>query len=71
MPSDDLVKYFIQHTDKKFDDLEKKTVARFVVVEKKIDSLLQLRWTLFGAALGISAVISFLFQVGMAIAGKL
>lgn len=70
MPSDDLVKYFIQHTDKKFSDLEEQTGKRFSGLEVKVDKLISFRWMLIGASVGISGLVSVLFQIGMAIAGK-
>lgn len=58
MPSDDLVKYFIKHTNERFDALE-----------GKVDRLISFRWMLIGVSLGVSGVVSFLFQVFQAVAG--
>ena len=69
MPSDDLVKYFIQHTDKKFSELEVKSGERFSAIEAKVDKLITFRLVLIGSAVGISGLVSILFQVVMAIAG--
>lgn len=59
MPSDDLVKYFINHTDSRFDRLE-----------KKVERLLNFRWMLIGAASAASVVVSVVFEVAKAFAGS-
>lgn len=59
MPSDDLLKYYIKESDKRFDRLE-----------VKIDKLMSFKWKLVGAATGASVVISVLFEVAKAIAGS-
>lgn len=58
MPSDDLVKYFIKHTNDRFDALE-----------GKVDRLISFRWLLIGVSLGVSGVVSMAFQVIQAVAG--
>jgi hypothetical protein len=58
MPSDDLVKYFIENTNKRFDDLE-----------VKVDKLISLRWMLIGAASVMSVVVTVVIEVAKAIAG--
>lgn len=54
----ELVKYYINHTD-----------ARFQEVNKKLDVLLKFRWMLIGASLAISGTVSIMFEVAKAIAG--
>jgi len=58
MPSDDLVKFFIENTNKRFDDLE-----------VKVDKLISLRWMLIGAASVMSVVVTVVIEVAKAIAG--
>jgi len=57
--NDDLLKYFIKMSNERFDSLE-----------GKVDKLISFRWMLIGASVGISGIISVIFQIGMAIAGK-
>lgn len=59
MPSDDLLKYFIKQSNERFDSLE-----------AKVDKLISFRILLIGASVGISGLVSVLFQIGMAITGK-
>lgn len=49
---DKLLKYYISHSDKRFDALE-----------EKVDKLISFRWMLVGASMGISGIISIAFQV--------
>lgn len=58
MPDRELLDYFIQHTD-----------VRFEKVHEKLDILLKFRWMLIGASMAISGTISILFEVAKAIAG--
>jgi hypothetical protein len=59
VPSDDLLKYFIKETNKRFDDLD-----------KKVDRLIGFRWMLVGAATAISAIVSGAFQIAQLWAGS-
>ena len=53
MPKEDeLLKYYISHSDKRFDALD-----------QKVDKLISFRWLLIGASMGVSGVISVAFQV--------
>lgn len=52
MPHKDLIDYYIEHSDKRFDALE-----------KKVDKVLSFRWMLIGAASGVSFVVSIVFKV--------
>ena len=53
MPNDnDLLRYYIEHSDKRFDALD-----------EKIEKLISFRWLLIGASMGISGVVSVAFQV--------
>ena len=53
MPEEnDLLKYHIRHTDKRFD-----------VLEEKVDRLISFRWILVGVSLGVSGVVSMAFQI--------
>lgn len=58
MPSDDLIKYYIEQSDK-----------RFSQIDKKLDKLISFRVMLIGAAAGISGLVSVLFQVAMQVVG--
>lgn len=58
MPSDDLLKYYVDRSDKRFDALE-----------EKVDRLLALRWMLIGAASGASVIVTVLIEVAKAVAG--
>lgn len=59
MPKDDeLLKYYIETSTIRFDRLE-----------EKVDKLINFRIMLVGAAVGISGLVSVLFQVAIAIAG--
>ena len=57
MPNKDLLDYYIEHTDKRFES-----------VHEKLDQLLSFRWMLIGAALAISGTVSVLFEVAKAFA---
>lgn len=58
MANDDLLKYFIKQSNERFDS-----------IESKLDKLISFRWMLIGASVGISGIVSVVFQVVMAIAG--
>lgn len=49
MPSDDLIKDFIERTDKRFDR-----------VDEKLDELIAFRWQIIGGSIGLSALFSVL-----------
>lgn len=57
MASDDLVKYFIDHSNERFDR-----------IEEKVDKLITFRLVLIGSAVGISGLVSIIFQVVVALA---
>lgn len=59
MPDKNLLEYYIQHADKRFDSLD-----------KKIDILMAFRWKIMGAVVAISGIISLGFQIFEAIAGS-
>jgi len=48
---DDLLKYYISHSDKRFD-----------AIEEKMDKLISFRWLLIGASMGVSGIISVAVQ---------
>lgn len=59
MPSDDLLKYFIEKSNERFD-----------AIEKKIDMLISFRLVLIGASVGVSGLISAIFQIAVNWGGK-
>lgn len=58
MPSDDLLKYFMKHTDTRFDSLE-----------RKIEALNVFKWKVIGAGIGTGALAAFVFEVAKSWAG--
>lgn len=50
----ELVDYFIQETNDKFDKLE-----------QKVDQLLEFKWKIIGGSVGLSVFITLIFQVGV------
>jgi hypothetical protein len=56
---DDLLKYYIKHSDSRFDSLE-----------NKMDKMIGFRWLLIGMAAGVSGMVSFLFQMATTISGS-
>ncbi len=60
MPNDnELLRYYIEHSDKRFDALD-----------EKIEKLISFRWLLIGASMGISGVVSVGFQVVQFLSGN-
>lgn len=59
MSDTDLINYFIEHTNKRFDK-----------IEEKVDQLISFRLILIGSAMGVSGVISVIFHVAMAALNK-
>jgi len=57
MPNKELLDYYIEHTDKRFES-----------IHAKLDEILKFRWMLMGAALAISGTVSVLFEVAKAFA---
>lgn len=59
MPSnDDLVKYFIQRTDKRLEEMN-----------QKLDTLMAFRWKIMGAATSASVLISVAWELVKTLAG--
>ena len=56
---DELLKYYISHSDKRFDALD-----------QKVDKLISFRWLLIGASMGVSGIISVAFQVFQFLSGE-
>lgn len=54
MENSDLVKYFIKHTDERFNK-----------IEKKIDSITSFKWKAVGAAGVMGFIMSFSFEILM------
>ena len=64
MPNKELLDYYIEHTDKRFEKLG----DDFREIHIKLDDILKFRWMLLGAALAISGTVSVLFEVAKAFA---
>lgn len=60
MPNEnELLKYYITHTDKRFEE-----------VHRKLDKLISFRWLLIGISIGVSGVVSFVVKIIEASAGR-
>lgn len=55
MPSDDLIRYFMEQANNRFDS-----------IENKVDRLVSFRWLLIGISIGVSGLVSFIAQVAQA-----
>lgn len=53
----DLLEYYIQRADRRFDD-----------IDKKLDSLVAFKWKIMGSVMAVSGIVSLGFQVLEAIA---
>ena len=63
---DELVKYYIKHTDQRFKEVNQE----FKEVHRKLDMLVKFRWMLIGAGVGTSLIVSILWEAAKAMAGK-
>lgn len=55
----ELIKYFIAHTDKRFD----KQDAEIKEMRVDVAKILKFKWSIMGAGVGISFIVSVLFQI--------
>lgn len=52
MSEKDLVKYFIEHTDERFEK-----------VDRKLDELFAFKWKVIGIAVTLSSIVSFVIEI--------
>lgn len=58
-----LLEYFIDRTDKRFDKIDGEIHAKFNSIETKIDTLLKFKWQIISGATVVSVIVTVIFQV--------